>query len=665
MTISNSNIIRIPVVGADAVSMRFSSLPRTGDFDPSTWRCEALSQVSDIPGEWWEVNLAHLAIQDGSYEYDFEILRSGEDPIYAADPYAEELTRFGGYRGIFHIRGGHRYRLPFSWEGEILSTVTLPNNNEIVIYELPMRWVDSSPDAYDRQVGLGTFDKAIFERLPYLQALGINAIELLPAQDSPDTLNWGYGTRFFFAPDLDMGAPVDLKLFIKECHRRGIRVILDVVMNHSRSCPLEALAYEMFYLKNGEEEKDNNGQPRNGWGGRLFRYREKKFEEYFARSFHYDMAEFWIKEYHIDGFRIDEFKGIDNWDFIHNFRIHAWQIHQTIFPQRPFIVIAEDSARRPYITSDLQHGKIVDALWDFDYRDELRRIAANGMVTFLGQPSRSERARAMITGSKVWDDMGKHWRQRPVFGSNSSADDRFVDLAQRITYNTSHDVEGKHEHRLLPYFLNELGQGLSHGHYDDANESLDLSAPSEVNEKTVWALAQVHTTFALMFTTVGIPMFLAGEEFAEIHDTDPTKWRLKMSDPVDWQRASSPRHKQMLARVTELVHLRTTHPALHRNEVEFFGLSSSNPGFHPDFDGNSGVRVFAYCRTNGQPLGTRRQVIVVANCGRDDFIHFRIDWPWRNIPLSESGGVGQTTPIVAGNQATMALSPFQVRIFWS
>jgi len=84
--------------------------------------------------------------------------------------------------------------------------VQLPNNNEIVVYELPMRWVDSSPDAIDRQVGLGTFDKALFERLPYLADLGVNAIELLPVQDSPDTLNWGYGTRFFFAPDVDMGA---------------------------------------------------------------------------------------------------------------------------------------------------------------------------------------------------------------------------------------------------------------------------------------------------------------------------------------------------------------------------------------------------------------------------------------------------------------------------
>lgn len=122
-------------------------------------------------------------------------------------------TRLGGYRGVLRMRDGHRYRLPFDWQGELAAGGRLPNNNELVLYELPMRWVDSSSDAVDRQVGLGTFDKAIFERLAYLQRLGVNAIELLPVQDSTDTLNWGYGTRFLFAPDVDMGEPVDLKLF--------------------------------------------------------------------------------------------------------------------------------------------------------------------------------------------------------------------------------------------------------------------------------------------------------------------------------------------------------------------------------------------------------------------------------------------------------------------
>ena len=104
-------------------------------------------------------------------------------------------------------------------------------------------------------MGLGTFEKVVFAHLDKLKALGINAIELLPVQDSPDTLNWGYGTRFFFAPDLDMGPPLDLRFFVKHCHRRGIRVIFDVVMNHARNCPLQYLDEARFFLSAEDEER--------------------------------------------------------------------------------------------------------------------------------------------------------------------------------------------------------------------------------------------------------------------------------------------------------------------------------------------------------------------------------------------------------------------------
>jgi hypothetical protein len=63
--------------------------------------------------------------------------------MVAPDPYAEEITRFGGYRGVLRMRNGHRYRLPFGRQGELPAGSRLPDNNELVLYELPMRWVDS------------------------------------------------------------------------------------------------------------------------------------------------------------------------------------------------------------------------------------------------------------------------------------------------------------------------------------------------------------------------------------------------------------------------------------------------------------------------------------------------------------------------------------------
>src|SRR5579863_7217117 len=100
-------------------------------------------------------------------------------------------------RGVFTIANGKRVRQPFDWTDEFASAVTLPQNNQIVIYEMPVKWMSSDPNETAPLVELGTFDKVLFERLSDLSALGINCIELLPIQDSPQTLNWGYGTRFF------------------------------------------------------------------------------------------------------------------------------------------------------------------------------------------------------------------------------------------------------------------------------------------------------------------------------------------------------------------------------------------------------------------------------------------------------------------------------------
>ena len=156
-----------------------------------------MSASASVAGHF-EIDLDTLHLADGAYEYEFIIDDTPGSPgRRVPDPYAEELTRFGGYRGVFHMAGGKRVRRPFSWVDEFVPGVTLANNNALVIYELPLRWMSAAPDDDDyRQVDLGTFDSALFERLDELAALGINAIEFLPIQDSPDTLNWGYSTLF-------------------------------------------------------------------------------------------------------------------------------------------------------------------------------------------------------------------------------------------------------------------------------------------------------------------------------------------------------------------------------------------------------------------------------------------------------------------------------------
>jgi 1,4-alpha-glucan branching enzyme len=158
-------------------------------------------------------------------------------------------------------------------------------------------------------------------------------------------------------------------------------------------------------------------------------------------------------------------------------------------------------------------------------------------------------------------------------------------------------------------------------------------------------------------TSVHIPMLLAGEEFADIHDTDHHDWQLKMSDPVDWYRRDHDGHRETAAAVSDLIWLRNGHPALHRNEVEFFH-------FHPSIDANEGRRVFAYCRTAGRPLGSGGQVAVIANTGGEDYPRYELPWPWGPAWKERGRRRGAGALQALGNGfAALSLAPFEVRVF--
>jgi hypothetical protein len=173
-------------------------------------------------------------------------------------------------------------------------------------------------------------------------------------------------------------------------------------------------------------------------------------------------------------------------------------------------------------------------------------------------------------------------------------------------------------------------------------------------------LQQVFGAFAILTTSVGMPMWLAGEEFGDVHDTSYTDVNEKQQDPVQWNRAALRRNAELKANVAKLIQLRTSHPALQRNEVAFFY-------FHPQFDGNGGPYVFAYCRTAGQTLGNTGQVIVVANMGPQAFPNYDIPgWRWSGGALTEIG-YPHTPPTYNPMTGAFSLSldAFEVRVFRS
>ena len=470
-----------------------------------------------------EIDLDLLGLIDADYEYEFVV----NGAIIAADPYADHITRFGGYRGIFTIAGGKRVTKPFRWDGETPTGIHLPQNNQIAIYEMPIKWMSSDPGENASLVELGTFDEVIFEHLNDLASIGVNCIELLPIEDSPQTLNWGYETRFFFAPDYDIGHPVDVKFFVKACHQRGIRVVLDVVMNmFAPKCPLAVLAPQWFY---------EPGSPgRQDWGQDLFRFNTPSYDSYFAaREFLCEMAEYWVSDYHVDGFRIDDFADINNWDFVQEFHDRATAQSWALFPGKPFLVVAEDSNRRFVTTADDPSNpggrKVVDAIWNFGYRDEIRRLVTNAIDTSWGEPSRSLRVAHLISNEGMWND----W--------NHAFDPGYADMACSVDYITSHDVaDGP---RLMNIILGPMiqGAGLGDGGVQNvraAVDGADTSSNPTLQGIVQSALHRAFGAFAILLTSVAMPMWLAGEEFGDVHDTDYVDVNAKQQDPVQWTRAT-------------------------------------------------------------------------------------------------------------------------------
>ena len=633
-------LIRIPAPGATGVWIRYAALQDRDEFNPPAWPSIALTPSATYAG-WWEFDIDARALPDGTYEYEFLLNSNSGSPV--SDPYADAITRFGGYRGLFHVAGGIRVAPTFRWDAGVEFGTGLAQNNQIVVYEMPLKWMSKATD--NPLVDLGTFDEVVFEHLDSLQSLGINCIELLPIQDTSQTLDWGYGTRFYFAPDYDMGSVVDAKFFIKSCHERGIRVILDVVMAfYSPTCPLGLLASAWFMSPPGDKG-------RNGWGQNLFRYDTPAYGSYYAaREFLCQMAEFWVTEYHVDGFRIDDFPDIDNWDFVQEFHDRATAASNSAFPGKPFLVIAENSNRQ-FVTTAPDPGnpngqKVVDSIWNFGFQQEIRLAVTGALTTNYGQPSRTQRVQHFLSKDGPWNG----WTQ--------SFDQGYTDMACAVNYATSHDVQGAP--RMMDVILGPVLQSVGYpdGGYLSVKAAVDQPQSTAVSAAVATALGRLFGVFALIMTSVGIPMFLAGEEFGDIHDTDPNAVDAKQQNPVQWQRAAYTANAALMARVGALIQLRTSNPALQRNEIDFFY-------FHPTFDDNGGPWVFAYARTHGAPLGSAGQVIVLANLGPQSFNSFSFpSWPWGSRPLREIGySSGASSYDDVWNVLSVSLDGFQVRVF--
>ncbi len=226
---------------------------------------------------------SHSRTYDLTYEGDGYF--SGFAPAQMGDRYLYVLDhdiRRPDPTSRFQPNGVHRHSQVvtphFRWNDSDWNGIP---KSEFVIYELHIGVFTEE----------GTFLSAI-QRIPELVELGVTAVELMPIAQSPGKWNWGYDGVNLFAPRASFGTPNDLREFVNACHGAGLAVILDVVYNH--------LGPEGNYLSDfGQYYSRKHGTP---WGEAFdFDGRHKKH----VRRFIVENALYWIRDFHLDGLRLD------------------------------------------------------------------------------------------------------------------------------------------------------------------------------------------------------------------------------------------------------------------------------------------------------------------------------------------------------------------------
>ncbi|MGG6242458.1 alpha-amylase family glycosyl hydrolase [Nodosilinea sp. AN01ver1] len=280
-----------------------------------------------------------VELKDGRYEYKFKVQSKSfflepDEWVEIIDPKAKHIED-SHQNTVIYIKDGEPIVDDYVWSHD---DKDLPQNEELVIYEILVSdFSGGEDDPYPR----GKLQH-ITEKLDYLCELGINAIELMPIQEFPGDQGWGYNTHHYFSIESSYGTSKDFKHLVDECHARGIRVILDIILNHSGSeAPLTKIDYTYWYRRDPKDAEYN-------WGPEFdYDHYDEHLDLCPAQEFVKEVVRFWISEYHIDGYRFDAVSQMGHFDFLKEI---AGQNAQDAQP-KPFYNIGELIPESPDATN--------------------------------------------------------------------------------------------------------------------------------------------------------------------------------------------------------------------------------------------------------------------------------------------------------------------------
>ncbi len=440
----------------------------------------------------------------------------------------------------------------YDWQAD--RPVNHPPENTI-IYELHVGGFTRSPSAGVRYPG--TF-AGVIEKIPYLKALGVTDVELLPVmafdeQDVPEKVAelglknfWGYSTHSFFCPhpgyciSPEKGTHLnEFRDMVKALHRADIGVIMDVVFNHTaeggESGPtinFKGIANGTFYHLDPQDRSIYRDF--TGTGNTV------NCNHPLATAFILECLEFWVREMHVDGFRFDLASALARGED-GNPLYHAPLLWRIEFSDE--LIDAKVIAEAWDAAGLYQVGAFPGfrwAEWNGHYRDVIRRFV-RGDGGLIGEVA------TRISGSSdLYED-----------------DDRLP--SNSINFITCHD--GFTLHDLVSYNQkHNEANGENNKDGTDNDSSWNCGFEGETNDEKILELRKrlAKDFIAILFLSQGVPMFLAGDEVLRTqHGNNNAYCQNNSVGWFDW--ALLEKHPNMLRFVSGMIAFRKRHPCLMRD----------------------------------------------------------------------------------------------------